>query len=134
MKTVKKGTAIGKVVAGRVEGYPVFEESPKETPKKACWVVVPDYTAPALPRTLSEAAAGKDYRFTAHIFSATRTQAEAALDHLIVCGGDEIPAGDKRFWLHAVTYGIQRAGLFKVSLTYIFRARQIPEEILKEVK
>lgn len=130
----RKGTAIGKAVAKRVEKYPVFEEPPKTAPRKTCWVIVPAYTAPALPKTLNEAARKKDYSFTVHIFSTTRAQAVTALDYLIVCGGMEIPAGNKRFWLHAVTYGIQHTDLFKVRLTYIFRARQIPEEILKEVK
>lgn len=131
MQILKTGTAIGKTIAKRVEGFRVWEEMPKKMPKKklTCWILCPDFRVKA-PKVLSPAAAEKDYIFTVEIYSDTREEAQRALDHMIRCGNEEIEAGNKRFWLHATGYSTVHKGLYWIRLTYIFRVRQLPEEIL----
>lgn len=131
MKIFPKGTAIGKTIAGRVQGFHVWEKLPKKMPKRkpTCWILCPDFRAKA-PKVVTQPAGEKDYNFTVQIFSETRAECIKALDHMIRCGQENIEAGDKRFWLNAVTYGIQHQALFKAELTYNFRVRQIPDGIL----
>lgn len=135
MQIFKTGTAIGKTIASRVKGFPVWKELPKKKPKKkpTCWILCPDFRVKA-PKVVSSAAAEKDYVLTIEIYSETREEAQRALDHMLRCGKEEIEAGNKRFWLHATGHSIVRKGLFWVRLTYIFRVRQVPDKSQKEVK
>jgi len=132
MGIFKSGINIGKAIADRVTAFPVGEKKPKKKSRgksSTCWVHCPDFRV-KMPKVVSQAAAEKDYSFTIKISSETRKECLKALDYMISCGRDEeIEAGSKRFWLHAVTYGIRHEGLFLAELTYIFRVRQIPEEI-----
>ena len=135
MGIFKTGTPIGRTMAKRVKSFPVWEETPKKKPKKrpTCWILCPDFRATA-PKVVSKEAGEKSYGFTVQIFSETREELHKALNHMIRCGQEEIEAGNKRFWLHAVNYSLQHSGLFQAKLKYIFRVRQLPEEILEEVK
>jgi len=83
---------------------------------------------------VSKEASEKNYSFSVLIFSYTREELHRALDHMIRCGYEEIEAGDKRFWLYAVKHSFQHKALFQAELKYIFRVRQIPEEILDPVE
>lgn len=136
MGIFNKGTNIGKTIAQRVKGFPVWEKEPKKKPKKkpTCWVICPDFRVKT-PKVVSKEGSEKDYKLSVQIFSETRKEALAALNHMIRCGKEEIEAGNKQFWLHCVTYGIQHKALYLVELKYIFRLKQLPEEIiLQEVK
>ena len=127
---------IGKVIAGRVKGFPVGEKKPKKKARGkdlTCWVICPSFRVKS-PKVIDQAEAGKDYSYLIMIYSTTRTEVLKALDYMIRCGKEEIEDGNKRFWLHATTYGIQHRALFSIELRYTFRVRQIPEQISKEVK
>ena len=130
MQIFPKGTAIGKTIAGRVRGFRVWEKLPKKMPRKkpTCWILCPDFRV-KMPKVVTKAASEKDYNFTVQIFSESRAECSEALDHMIRCGQEDIGAGNKRFWLNSVTYGIRHQALFKAELTYNFRVRQAPEEI-----
>jgi len=130
MGILNKGTAIGKTIAQRVKGFPVWEEVPKKKLKKkaTCWILCPDFRV-KLPKVISKEATEKSYSFSVSIFSETREELQEALDHMIRCAYEEIEAGNKRFWLHAVKHSIQHKMLFQAELKYIFRVRQLPEEI-----
>lgn len=131
MNIFNTGTAIGKTIAKRVTGFPVWEKEPKKKPKKesTCWILCPDFRVKA-PKVVSKEASEKNYSFSVLIFSETRNECSEALDHMIRCGQEEIEAGNKRFWLYAVKHSVQHRRLFQAELKYIFRVRQLPEEIL----
>lgn len=130
MSILKPGTAIGKTIASRVKGFPVWEKEPKRKKKlPTCWIRIPTYNVKP-PKQVDSGAAGKNYPLSIQIISETREELIKALNHMINCGLKEIEAGDKRFWLHAVQHKIQHKTLFRADLKYIFRIRQIPEEIL----
>lgn len=129
MGVFKTGTNIGKTIARRVKGFPVYSKEPKKQKKKLLpWILCPDFIVKP-PKVISVAAKEKDYSFSIQIFSGTRRNLDKALNHMISCGKKEIEAGNKRFWLHAVNYSIQRKAISMAELKYIFRVRQIPEEI-----
>ena len=130
MRIFKTGTAIGKTIAGRIKGFPVWEKEPKKKPRRkpTCWILCPDFRVKA-PKVINAAEREKDYNFSIEIFSETQEECSEALDHMIRCGQKEIEAGDKRFWLYAVNHSIVHKRLFLAKLKYIFRVRQIPEEI-----
>ena len=129
MGVFKTGTNIGKTIARRVKGFPVYSKEPKKQKKKLLpWILCPDFIVKP-PKVISAAAKEKDYSFSIQIFSGTRRNLDRALNHMISCGKKEIEAGNKRFWLHAVNYSIQRKAISMAELKYIFRVRQIPEEI-----
>lgn len=128
MGIFKPGTAIGKAISKRVEGFPVWEKEPAKKPKTVtCWILCPDFRVKP-PKTVDAETGKKYYSFSVMIFSTTRKELAEALDHMIRCGYEEIEAGDKRFWLHAVKHSIHHTTLFQAKLKYIFRVRQIPEE------
>lgn len=131
MSIFKTGTTIGKTIAKRVTGFPVWEKEPMKEPMKkhTCWIICPDFRVRS-PKTVDKEASEKSYSFSVLIFSKTRKECSEVLDHMIRCGQKEIEAGDKRFWLHAVDYSLQHTVLFQAELKYIFRVRQLPEEIL----
>ena len=131
MGIFKTGTTIGKTIAGRVKGFPVGEKKPKK--QVTCWILCPDFRVRP-PKVVDKEASEKDYSFSILIFSDTREELHEALDHMIHCGQEEIEAGNKRFWLHAVKHSVRHRGFFQAELKYIFRVRQLPEEILEEVK
>lgn len=135
MSISKTGVNIGKAVAGRVRDFPVYNEEPKKKPKKqpTCWAICPDFRVRP-PEAVDNEAGKKDYSFSILIFSETRKERDDALDHMIRCAQKEIATEDKRFWLYAVDYSLHHTVLFQAKLKYIFRVRQLPEEILKEVK
>lgn len=134
---------IGKIIAGRVKGYPIFEKDPKKEPKRKpkskskrkpkkmppCWILCPDFIVQP-PKVVDLEAGRESYYYTIQIFSETRKDRDEMLVHMINCGQEEIEAGDKRIWLHAVNYSTGRAALFLAELKYIFRVKQAPEEIL----
>lgn len=128
----KMGVNIGKAIAGRVKGFPVGNKKPKKKPRgksQTCWIACPDFKVKP-PKIVSREAAEKNYSFSVFISSETRKELLEALNHMIRCAYEEIEAGNKRFWLHAVSHKLQHKGLFQAELKYIFRVRQIPEEIL----
>ena len=127
MSIFKRGVNIGKAIAGRVKGFPVHNGDPKKKPAR--WVVCPDFRVRP-PKTVDNEAANKDYSFSVLIFSRDRDECLRMLDHMIRCGQEEIEAGNKRFWLHAVKQSVRHRGNFQAELKYIFRVRQVPEEIL----
>jgi hypothetical protein len=127
MELFKRGENIGKVLAGRVKDFPTFLKEPKKKPAR--WAVCPDFTVRP-PRVVSKEASEKNYRFSVLIYSSDREDCLEMLDHMIRCGQEEIESGNKRFWLYAVKHSIRQSGLFQAELTYIFRVRQVPEEIL----
>ena len=131
MRIFLKSTAIGKIIAGRVRDFRVWEKLPKKMPKRmpTCWVICPDFRVKAF-KVVTRAISEKDYNFTVQIFSETRAECSKALDHMIRCGQEDIEAGNRCFWLNAVTYGIRHQALFKAELTYNFRVKQLPEKIL----
>jgi len=132
MGIFKTGVDIGKTVAGRVKGFSAGGTTPKKKPRgkrSTCWIICPSFHVKA-PKVVSAAAREKDYAYSVEIFSTTRKEWMKALDHMISCGKEEIKEKNKRFWLHAVTYGIQHKALFQGELKYIFRVKQIPDEIL----
>ena len=131
MSILKPGTPIGKIITKRVTDFSVWEKEPAKKPKKGltCWILCPDFRARA-PKVVSKEASEKNYSFSVLIFSRTREELHKALDHMIRCGYEEIEAGDKRFWLYAVKHSFQHRALFRAELKYIFRVRQLPEEIL----
>ena len=135
MGIFKPGIPIGKTIAKRIKGFPVWEKEPAKKPKKklTCWILCPDFRVRP-PKTVDNEAAKKNYNFSVLIFSDTRGELKEALDHMIRCGYEEIEAGNKRFWLYAVKHSTQHKALFQAELKYIFRVRQLPEEILEEVK
>lgn len=125
----KTGINIGKAIAGRVKGFPVYNEEPKKKLKRpSCWIICPHFIVKP-PKTVSKMAGEKNYNFSVVIFSRTRKVLLEALNHMIRCGYEEIEAGNKRFWLHAVKHSIRHKALFQAELKYIFRVKQIPEEI-----
>jgi len=129
MGLLKKGINIGKTIAKRVKAFPVYSKEPKKHKKKLLpWILCPDFIVKP-PKVVNAAASEKDYSFSIQIFSGTRRNLDKALNHMISCGKKEIEAGNKRFWLHAVSYKIQRKAISMAELKYIFRVRQIPEEI-----
>lgn len=123
----KRGVNIGKAIAGRVKGFPVRSGEPKK--KSARWIVCPDFRVRP-PKKVDSEAGKKDYCFSVLIFSRDHGECLRMLDHMIRCGQEEIEAGNKRFWLHAVKHKVQHRGFFQAELKYIFRVRQLPEEIL----
>lgn len=131
MSIFKPGTPIGKMIAKRVTGFSVWEKEPVKKLKKelTCWILCPDFKARA-PKVVSKEAGEKNYSFSVLIFSKTRKELQEALDHMIRCAYEEIEAGNKRFWLYAVKHSFQHRALFRAELKYIFRVRQLPEEIL----
>lgn len=130
MSILKPGTAIGKTIASRVKGYPVCEKEPKRKKKiPTCWIRIPTYNVKP-PKRVDRGAGEKNYPLFIQIFSETRAELIEAVDHMIRCGYEEIEAGDKRFWLHAVNIAVQHRAIFRADLKYIFRLRQLPEEIL----
>jgi len=129
MSIFKSGINIGKAIAERVKGFPVGEKKPKKKPRGAsrtCWILCPEFKV-KLPKKIDPE---KDYKFSVLIFATTGKERGEALDHMIRCGKDEIKADNRRFWLHAVSHKLQHRTLFQAELTYIFRVRQIPEQIL----
>ncbi len=131
MNILNTDTAIGKTIAKRVKGFPVWEKEPTKKPKKesTCWILCPDFRIKA-PKVVSKEASEKNHSFSVLIFSDTREELLEALNHMIRCGYEEIEAGNKRFWLYAVKHSVRHRGLFQAELKYIFRVRQLPEEIL----
>jgi len=131
MSMFKTGVNIGKAIAKRVTGFPVYNEEPKKKPKKqpTCWAICPDFWVRP-PKTVDNEAGKKNYSFSIMIFSETRKEREEALDQMIRCAQEEIATEDKRFWLYAVDYSFHHTVLFQAELKYIFRVRQLPEEIL----
>jgi hypothetical protein len=127
MNIFKQSIDIGKVIAKRVNGFPVYSGMPKKKPAR--WAVCPDFRVRP-PKTVDNEAANKDYSFSVLIFSRDREECLGMLDHMIDCGREEIEFGDKRFWLHAVKQSVRHRGNFQAELKYIFRVRQVPEEIL----
>jgi len=127
MDIFKRGVNIGKVIAGRVKGFPVRSGEPKKKP--ASWIECPDFRVRP-PKTVDNEAGKKEYYFSVLIFSRDHGECLKMLDHMIRCGQEEIEAGNKRFWLHAVKHWVFHRGLFQAELKYIFRVRQLPEEIL----
>lgn len=138
MTIYEPGVNIGKAIADRIRGYPVLEKEIKRRPREktkrkprkrpACWIVCPNFIARP-PKTMSRGAGEKPYSFSVLILSETRKERDEALGHMIRCGQEEIKAGNKRFWLHAVEYGLQHSALFRAELKYIFRLRQSPGKI-----
>jgi len=131
MGIFKPGVNIGKAIAGRVKGFPVGEKKPKKKRRgdsHSCWILCPSFHMKP-PKKISREAAEKDHNYSIFIFSESSKERDEALNHMIRCGQEEIEAGNKRFWLHAVNYKLQHKALFQAELKYIFRVRQIPEEI-----
>lgn len=78
-----------------------------------------------------------DYPYAIFFLEKDLAEAQVKLDAMIKLGWAEIEAGGKILWLYAVQHSISRDSekrLYKVELTYIFRAKMFPEKILEEVK
>jgi len=93
-----------------------------------CWIVCPHFIMQP-PKVVDLEAGRKEHYYTVQIFSEKRQERDEMLDHMIRCGQEEIEAGDKRIWLHAVKHSTGRAAFFQAGLKYIFRVKQAPEEI-----
>ena len=130
---------LGKVIADRVQGYTVWEKLPKKILKKhpTSYVICPDFRA-ILPRNkfLTPEQEEETYKFSVQMFGSSRDEVASMLDHMIMCGKKDVPAGRFTFWLHAVNHstGTKTPGGFRSDLTYIFMLRHLKLREIKENK
>lgn len=130
MALFKKGVNIGRIISGRVKGFPVMKKEPKK--KLAHWIVCPDFKFKP-PKTLSREERDRNYDYFVSAFSCSHSEIYKMLDYMIRLGKEPIEAGRVNFWLYAVNHSVHRVKgkqLFQAHIKYIFRAEQSPEEIL----
>lgn len=136
---------IGEIIASRIKGYPFLEKEPKvkrarkgakSKPKKTppCWIICPHFTVKPLRLLVTKEELETEYGFKVKIYATSRKERDEALVHMIACGKKEIEVGDKLIWLNGYKQSIQRRGFWEAELEYFFRVKEIPEEILQEVK
>ncbi len=130
MSVLKKKIDIGKVMVGRVTGYPTARKEPKTPPKQ--YILCPDFKVAPSKKLKGD----EQFEYSVTAYSEDHKTAAEMRDRLLHWGNEDIEARGFRFWLHAVNHSIRHVRgrpLFRADIKYIFRVERIQEEILQEV-
>jgi len=105
--------------------------SKKSKKKMDQWVECPDFSIKQLKKITREEEERDLLAYTVMIYAKDNKIISKLLDYMINVGNEEIIVEKIKIWLHATKFSIARnSGLHSCALTYIFRVKNLPEEIL----
>jgi len=127
----KKQKSLGKVIAGRIKKYTVWEKLPKKKLRRhpADYIICPDFKV-----AVTKEAIKVLHTFTIKIVSRSHPVLREALDYVTQCMQEDIIMGDKCFECCGYKESIVKIGVWTGNLTVSFKLRQLSYIEIKEIK
>lgn len=131
----KKTKNIGKVIAGRVKNFQVWDKLPKKRLKRhpTDYVLCPDFKL-AVPKVLSKKVTETLHIFTIKIVAGTRPALREMLDHMTACVQEGIIVRDKCFECCGYKESTVKIGVYMADLRCVFKLRQLSYIEIEKIK